>query len=112
MNIEIHTQEKDLVYDLLGKSSATINDEIQISDQLKLRYEGTDCCKAVGFPEIAYFVLTIGSGFAVDLAAGVTANWLYDKLKGKKIKVIIERTEVEIDRGEIKKVIIEKLRIE
>jgi hypothetical protein len=107
MNIEIHTYDKGLVFDLLGKSS--VRDEIQISDQIKLRYDGSYIRKAFGFPEIANFVLTFGSG----MAAGVAANWLYDKLKGKKIeRLIIERTEVEIDRGEIKKVIEEKLMVE
>ncbi len=47
------------------------------------------------------------------MAAGVASNWLYDKLKTKKIeKLMIERTEVEIDKGEIKKVIEEKIKFE
>lgn len=109
MNIEIHTYDRGLVFDLLGKSSASVHDEIQMSDQIKLRYDGSYIRKAVGFPEIAKFVLTFGSG----MAAGVAANWLYDKLKGRKIeKLIIERTEVEIDQGEIKRVIEENLRVE
>lgn len=108
MNIEIHTYDGRLVYELLGKSSATVDDEIQISDQIKLRYDGSYIRKAIGFPEIARFVLTFASG----AATGVAGNWLYDKLKGRKIeKLVIEKTEVEIDRGEIKKVISEKLRI-
>jgi len=46
----------------------------------------------------------------LPLTASLTVKWLYDKLKGRANKVIIERTVVEIDEGQIKKVIIEKLR--
>jgi len=34
---------------------------------------------------------------------------LYDKIKGKASKLTIDRTEVHIDEGEIKKVITEKI---
>ena len=55
------------------------------------------------------FVLTIGPG----VISGVVANWLYNKLRGKKIqKLIIERTVVEIDKEEIKKIIEEKIKLE
>ena len=109
INIEIHTHERRLVSDLLGKSSITINDEIQISDQIKLRYAGSYIRKALDFPEIIYIVVSFSSG----VAAGVFANWIYDKIKGKRIeKFMIEKTEIELDQGEIKKVIEEKLSIE
>jgi len=109
VNIEIHIYDRRLVYELLGKPSAAIGDEIQVSDQITIRYDGSYIRKAIGFPEIAKFVLAFGSG----ATAGVVGNWLYDKLKGKKIeKLVIERTEVEVDQGEIKRVIDEKLKIE
>ncbi len=108
MNIEIHTNDNFLVFDLFGKSSIHQDDEIQITEQVRLKYNGSSIRKAVGFQEIANFVLTFGSG----VASGVVANWLYDKLKEKKVeKLVIERTEVEIEQGEIKRVIEEKLRL-
>jgi hypothetical protein len=102
MDIEIHTYDKDLVFDL---PSASVHDEIQVPDQIELIYEESYIQKAVDSLAIDYYVLTFGS----CVAAGVVANWLYDRLKGKKIeKLVIERTEVEIDQGAIKKVIEEK----
>ncbi len=109
MNIEIHTHDRDLVSDFLGSSSASAKDEIQIADQVRLRYEGSHIRKAIGLPEIARFALTFGSG----VAAGVAANWLYGKLKGRRVeKLIIERTEVDVNQGEIERVIEERLTVE
>jgi len=109
INIEIHTHERRLVFDLLEKSSVTQNDEIQITDQVKLRYAGSYERKGLDFPAIIYIAVSFTSG----VGASVFANWLYDKLKGKRIeKFIIEKTEIELDQGEIKRIIEEKLRIE
>lgn len=110
MNIEIHPHDRFLAFDLAGTPSIDVGDEIQIADQVKLSFKSAhDIGKAFYLPEIVYFTLTFGSG----VAAGVAANWLYDKLKSKRIKkLIIERTEVEIDQGEIKRVIEERLKIE
>jgi len=97
MDIEIHTYDKDMVFDL---PSASVHGEIQVPDQIELIYEESYIQKAVDFSVIDCYVLTFGSG----VTAGVVANWLYDGLKGKKIeKLVIERTEVEITQGEIKK---------
>jgi len=66
--------------------------------------------KAVDFPKIVRIALVISESYVLPLTASLTVKWLYDKLKGRANKVIIERTVVEIDEGQIKKVIIEKLR--
>jgi len=108
LQIEIHTFDNRLVSDFLNKSSISKGDEAIISDQAKIRYEGSYGRKAIGFPEIVYFTLTFLSG----VSASVIANWLYEKLKGKKIdKIIIDKTEVILDKEEITKVIKEKIEI-
>ena len=105
MNIEIYTDDKNLVFELLGKSSAKVGDSTGLENQILLTYKGSLIRKAIGFPEIAQFALTFGSG----VGAGLVANWLYDKLRGKKItRIVIERTEVKLNEGEIEKVINEK----
>ena len=106
MEIKILTYEGRLVFELLDKPSASVGDSIEIADQVRLIYNGSIIQKAIGFPEIINFTLTSGSG----VAAGVIAAWLYDKLKGRKVdKLIIERTEVELDKGQIRKVIEERV---
>ena len=57
--------------------------------------------KAFGAPETLELLLSFGSG----VASGVVANWLYGKLKGRNVKLRIEEQEIEIDEGEIKRII-------
>lgn len=108
IKIEIHTYAKELIYDLWGKDSLSFGDEVKITDKVKLKYNGTEVfLTAERIPEIIHFILTLGSG----VACGLVANWLYGKIKGRDVeKLIIERTEVEIEQGEIKRVIEEKIR--
>ena len=109
MGIKILTYDGQLVFDLLDKPSASVGDRIEIADQVRLVYNGSIKQKAIGLPEIVNFTLTYGS----NVAAGVIAAWLYNKLKGRKVeKLIIERTEVEIDEGQIRKVIEEQVEFE
>ncbi len=109
MKIEVYSYNGRLVHDLFNKSFLSAGDKIQIADNITLNYEGTYCRRTIGFPEIANFALTFSSG----VASGVAATWLYDKLKGQKVeKLVIERTEVEINEGEIKRIIEEKTKIE
>jgi len=109
IKIEIHTHDRKLLSDILENSSVSMGDETNISDQARIKYDGSYIRKALGFPEIIYLILTFSSG----VSAGVIANWLYDKLKKKNIeKLIIDKTEVEINKEEITKIIIEIIKIE
>ena len=48
MELEIHTWDKTLLFDILDKSSASIGDAITIPGDAKLTYKGTLICKALG----------------------------------------------------------------
>lgn len=109
MEIKILTYDGQLVFDLLGKPSASFGDRFEIGDHVSLIYNGSIKRRAIGLPEIVNFTLVFGSGVAANLIAA----WLYDKLKGRKVEtVIIERTEVEIDEGQIRKVMEELVKFE
>lgn len=48
--------------------------------------------------------------FTVDVSVGLLAAWLYDKLKNYRSQDIrIDRKEIEINEGEIRRIIIEKI---
>ena len=59
--------------------------------------------------------MEVGERGVEAIGTGVIAAWLYDKLKGRvhpergDEKLVIERTEVELEEGAIKRVITEKL---
>jgi len=109
IEIEIHTYDGGLISDLLGKDSASSGEEVKITDEAKLKFKGKKVFLAAEHvPQIIYFILNVSS----NVACGLAASWLYDKIKGRNIKkLIIERTEMEIERGEIKRVIEEKWRM-
>lgn len=107
MELEIQTYDRLLVFDVLGKKSASIDDSVDLPGNAKIFYKEILGCKSVGIPETINFVLTFGSG----VAAGVVANWIYDKLKNKTEKITINRKEIILDKEQIKKVIEEEIKI-
>ncbi len=61
--------------------------------------------KGVGFHD----TLTIILNATKDLGVALFASWLYDRLKGRAKALRINRTEVQIEEGAIRKVITEQL---
>jgi hypothetical protein len=57
--------------------------------------------KAFGMAETVELVLA----FTTGTVSGLVANWLYGKLKGRSVHLRIEEQEVEIEEGEITRVI-------
>lgn len=103
MELEIHTHDKQLLSDILDKSSVSRDDTITISGNTRLIYKGTTFRLAAGLPEIINFTLTFGSG--------VVANWIYDKIKNRTEKITINRKEIILDKEQIKRVIEEEIKI-
>lgn len=108
VDIEIQTQDRFLVFELLGKKSANLNDSVDLPGNAKLSYTGSLIRKSFELPEIVNFTLTFGS----SVTAGLVANWLYDKLKNKTERITINRREIQLDNKEIKKIIEESIKIE
>jgi hypothetical protein len=106
ITLEIETKDKSLIYELLGKKSASRGDKVTINKNIELEYQGTLIQLAEGIPDVIRLSLEIIGG-----TAGIIkfADWLYNKIKNKASKLIIDRTVIKIDKGEIKKIIIEKI---
>ena len=47
--------------------------------------------------------------FGINLAPGLLANWLYEKINGRATNLLMDQTEVPIDKSEIERVITEKI---
>jgi len=110
IRVEIETFDKDLDFDLFGTKTLSKGMQKTIAEGVSVAYEYTEYRKAVGFADIIHVIVTIGRDVPIGVAAGLIATWLYDKLKGRKVeKLKIERTEIEVDKGEIKRVIMEKI---
>ena len=108
MIIEIQTNNRQFMFDLLNKQVVSIGDSIDIPGNAKLTWNSSIGVKSVGIPDHIKLILEFGEGVLIE----VVANWLYNKLKKEKnnIKTVtINRKTVEIEEGEIKKVIEENI---
>jgi len=111
LEIEIETFDKKLDFDLFeAKERFERGMETKIAEGVLARYERTEGRLAVGFADVIHFAITIGRNTAIGVVSGIISDWLYDKLKERKVeKLRIERTEVEIDRSQIERIITEKM---
>ncbi len=104
MNIRltIDTDDRSLAFDLMGNPKQIgSGTTVSIPGICDVRLESLFIRKALEAPETLELILS----FATGVSSGVIANWIYGKLKGRKVTLHIEEYEVEIDEDEIKKII-------
>jgi hypothetical protein len=106
MQLEIDTKDRKLGFDLVGTlNSLRPGTKVEIPGSAILTFDGLIGRKAFGFPITLEFIVS----FTSAVSAGIVANWLYEKIKGRASTLRIDRTEVQINKGEIERVIIEKI---
>jgi len=82
----------------------------RVSEGIEIEYLRGTIHEITGYPETYDFLIEIGKEVVLPTAVGILSAHLYDKLKSKKdVKLKIEGIDILIDRGEIKRVLIEKL---
>ncbi len=69
----------------------------EIEEGVELVYEGSIIRKSFGIPEIVQLSLMMGG----NIASGVIAAWLYDRLKDREVALEIGGEEVEVDEESI-----------
>ena len=74
MQIDIHTHDKQLAYDLLGRTSIQSGDQLSLADGVTLEFQRTTKRYSIDLPDVVTFALTvIGS-----VPAAVATNLLTD----------------------------------
>jgi hypothetical protein len=68
--------------------------------------------KAGGIPQSLDFVLSLSRDVGVGVLVGLIVNWIVTNFAGRAEKVVIERTEVSFDRGELTKIVTETIKRE
>jgi hypothetical protein len=102
LRLSIDTADWRLGFDLMGNpQSLGSGATVVLPGNATLTYRHTEARRAFGMPETVELLLAVTTG----TASGLAANWLYEKLKGRKVTLRIEEQEVQIDEGEIKRVI-------
>jgi len=104
--IEIETSGPLLAFDLLGgPKTLSVGAKASLPGGAVLRLHEMREHRAADFPTLLQLGLSFGTGAAASLAA----SWLYDKLKGRARALRIERMEVQIEEGQIRKVLVERI---
>jgi hypothetical protein len=102
--MEIETKDVSLKNQLLRKRDAKRGDEINIGNA-SIRYEGMTIREGLDLPLIFNFSIEIGKLIVAD----VIARWILENLEGKQAKLRMERKEVQLEQGQITKVLEEKM---
>jgi hypothetical protein len=104
--IEIESHDRRLDFELMNHP-ASLQEGVAytLPDGSTLLWQPGPMRKAHGLPAIFHFILV----YARDVSAGVLGAYLYDKLKGKATALLIDRQEVQIDKGEITRIITEHI---
>ena len=110
INIEVDTYDKLLTTDILGRKSISSGDKIDIYRNMALEYQLTLKNFSIEEPDTVIFTLDVEGDVATNTS--IFATWLHDNLKDRAVKLKINKTEVEIDEGEIKKTINEIVDLE
>ena len=86
-------------------SSLAVGQERSIPGEGILSFEGEQIRKAFGLPQTVELAISFGVG----VSSSMVANWLYAKLKGRASRLRIDRREIEIEEGVIKRIIDEHI---
>lgn len=113
ITIEIDTHDENLENDLMETLSPSIDQQKEMPGGALINYKGrlTELKESISAKNVLH-VITLLLTFGGNVASGLIANWLYEKIKGKATKIRIQRKEIQIDEGEIKKIIDEIIEAE
>lgn len=103
--LEIETENRALPLELFDSSELSGDTECQTPGGATLRFCSLSTRRAFGQPETLQLILSFGSG----VVSGLVANFLFQKLRGRATRLRIDRTEVQIIRGEIARVLHERI---
>lgn len=116
IRIEVHARDIRLRPDLFGYNRTIgLGSQAEVAEGVTITDGGSHETPAVDIPAIMQFTLEVCERRLEAIGTGFIATWLYDKVKGRihperrDEKLVIERTEVELDEGAIKRIIKEKL---
>ncbi|MDL1976186.1 MAG: hypothetical protein LWX55_15725 [Deltaproteobacteria bacterium] len=111
MHISIETHDTSLAEQLYENLYLTQGNVIELPGNGNLVFDGTMTSKGLisELPSIFEFTLS----FAGGAASSLIANWLYEKLKGRKVTTVsFDRKEVQISKDGFERRISESIKLE
>ena len=106
LKVKIETHDKMLECKMLDVTQRAQGMQKEVIPGLTVRYDRKFSQQAFGYPDIIDFTLKIVEG----AGASLIARWLYDKFNGRVVKLEVERTDVSLSEGEIRRILVEKMK--
>ena len=110
--VTIYTLNHQLIYDLLGESRGSLGTRKQLTSDLAVRYDGAKIRTAFGLAEMVQITLILADDVTERVGVSLIVDWLLEKLNTKEAQVTkleIDKVAVELDEGEIKKAVLERI---
>ncbi len=110
MQIDIHTHDKQLLSDLLGRTRINSGDQLPLAEGVTLEYQGTTKSYSVDLPDVVTFALTVIGSVPAAVAANLLTDWIREKLSSRAERIDIDREEIEFDDEErVRRIVREKI---
>jgi hypothetical protein len=104
--LEIDTNGPLLAFDLFGRpKTLAAGTKVSVPGDAVLELREMREQRSAELPTL----LTLALSVPISVASGLVANWLYDKLKGRTRSLRIDHIEVQLDKGEIQKFLVDRL---
>jgi hypothetical protein len=110
--VTIYTLNHQLIYDLLGESRGSLGTRKQLTSDLAVRYDSAKIRTAFGLAEMVQITLILADDVTERVGVSLIVDWLLEKLNTKEAQVTkleIDKVAVELDEGEIKKAVLERI---
>ncbi len=114
VDLTICTREGRPLAELTRHLGVKVGASTRIGEHVHLTYLGPVLLFSQGAPGVLRFLLSVGRDASVSAGASAAGNWLYAKLKDRRlsVEITIDRTVVEVKAGQLRHVIEEKLTVE
>ncbi len=110
MIIEIYSNKLNILFDIFGSDKIENGNQITIPGNATVKFINFNSPKSIvsEIPISLELLIAFGSGAVSSLIA----NWIYDKFKGKAKTIKINRKVVNLNKGKIKSVVEESIKME
>lgn len=100
MEVYVKLQFKDgnLLKEMFDQTNVKKGEQIEISETCKVIVNKYSNYRSAELNQILELIFSWAGG----VGTGIAANWLFEKIKGKKIKLTIDHQDIEVDEYKIK----------
>ena len=108
LRVEVHTHDRGAAYTLFGTSVGD-GQTAAIADGIEAEFQHIESRRSLGWPEVVAFFITVSAAVPPSVAANLITSWLLSKFPHRPESTIIERSEVEFEEGQLKRVFRERI---